>query len=480
MSQNLRQENLVRKFLLLYGILSAVLIIVFGLVFFVNFNRRAFNNISAHAQETAEALADNIDFSGHDALRTPADMQSPIYERIYSDLRLATKTCPEVTYIYTMRPQKGTTWEFVLDATLEKDSNQNGLIDDDEAQAVIGELYDTADFPEMREALIDPTADHHITSDAWGDWISGYAPIHNAAGATIGVVGVDISAENYFDERNTILKLIGLTMLIVLVASLIFLSIGVTLVERESKKIQETLKIRNSDLETEVRKRTLSLKKFILVVVHELRAPLTSIKWGLELIAQNRHPRKETEQLKQIEGILNNLLNLISKLLDANRVGIQKLPIEKRIDNFSEVVQNSINEFQPQAEFKNLNLKIEMPAKIPAFAFDSKRLMQVLNNLLSNAIKYTKKGSIKVEVSINKQKRRLHVAVHDTGLGISQADQKEIFQPFVRVGKNNETGSGLGLVITKGIVEAHGGSIGVTSERGQGSTFWFELPMKNR
>jgi signal transduction histidine kinase len=124
-----------------------------------------------------------------------------------------------------------------------------------------------------------------------------------------------------------------------------------------------------------------------------------------------------------------------------------------------------------------LDLIYRAEGRIPRLSFDPNRVTQLMRNLLSNVIKYTKVGQVTVTVRQQIADRRVRVEVTNTGIGISAKNQRALFQPFVRL-TEEKLGTGLGLAIAKGIIEAHGGTIGVRSAPGKGSTFWFELPRR--
>lgn len=479
MSLKIGKYRLIINFLILYGSLSAILTFVFGAVFYFNFFHQATENIRQEAMTNAANLAQHVDFSGHDQLTDQEDMNSVTYRRIFSDLNFASTLLDDVQYIYTMRPKKNNTWEFVVDAALEKDDNSNGRIDENEISAKIGDEYDITETPELTAGWFGPTADQKITKDIWGEWISGYAPIKDETGRTVGIVGVDISASQIIKEQKNILNLLAYTLVITFLLSSFIALIGIYITRKEALRIQQALQIRNQDLEIQIRKRTETLKKFITVVVHEMRAPMTSVRWGLEMLKQSKTQSiKDKNQLEQMENIISAQLKLITRLLDASRVGIKKLPIEKKPGNLPALIKKMVEEFHPQAKLKNLKLKADIKPGLTRSTFDANRLREVLSNLISNAIKYTNQGSIQIKVEPGKSKNKIRVSVIDTGQGLSSEDQANLFQPFTRIGKSSEAGSGLGLVIAKGIIESHQGKIGLTSKVGKGSTFWFEIPIK--
>jgi signal transduction histidine kinase len=182
--------------------------------------------------------------------------------------------------------------------------------------------------------------------------------------------------------------------------------------------------------------------------------------------------------LKRIESNGKHLLGLINDVLDLSKIEAGQLTLALADYSLKDVAQTVYAAVEPLAAQKNLRFKLELPADLPTGRGDEHRLTQVLLNLVGNAIKFTDSGEVRIKAaSINGSFR---VAVHDTGPGISAADQEKLFQEFQQADNSitkKKGGTGLGLAISKRIVEMHGGTIWVESEVGKGSTFVFTLPL---
>ncbi len=480
MRQKEGKIQIVAKFLVAYLVLAGMLTLVFSVAFYLTFSRSAFNTLRQHVLETAAAVAESTDFTGIDALVDPSQEDDPNYRRIYGDLLYATQVQPNLEFIYTMRPRENGEWEFVIDAAEpEEDENDNGKIDDDEANADIGEFYDVECCPELVAGFDAPSADKEITSDIWGSWVSGYAPIQDETGETVGIVGVDVSVDELLAQQALVRKLIAITLSITLLLSLFFGGVGVFMFWVEAQAIQRALEIRNVDLERKVKSRTRALRDFMSMIVHELRSPLTALRWSIETLRDmTSNTKKEEERFDQMDSIAEDMLGLVNQFLDVSKLTVGKFQIVKEKGDFPKLIKSLAKRFEPEAKGLKLKMNIEIAFDIPKFAFDKKRITQVVNNLVSNALKYTKKGSVTLKLTYEQDTQRVRLCVIDTGAGVTKADLKKLYQPFVRVGSKKQVGAGLGLAITKGIVEAHGGVVGVDSEVGKGSSFWFELPAK--
>jgi len=227
-------------------------------------------------------------------------------------------------------------------------------------------------------------------------------------------------------------------------------------------------------------------QEFTAMMVHELRAPLTAVRWSSESLiknlsaAQGVEPGKVKDTVMTIETASNNMLELVNDLLDVAKIEAGKFELNLQEYDLVEVINEQVKVFKSQAEVKHLAISITAPPKY-ILKFDRVRVSQVLGNLLSNAIKYTDSGQIEVNLNINAADKRVVVSVKDTGIGVAREDLNELFSKFKQLKSSDRSrkGTGLGLVVSKGIVEAHGGKIWAESAgENLGSTFYFSLPIQ--
>jgi two-component system phosphate regulon sensor histidine kinase PhoR len=215
---------------------------------------------------------------------------------------------------------------------------------------------------------------------------------------------------------------------------------------------------------------------FVSNVSHEFRTPLTSILGYVELLLDERDelPESHLEPLKIIRRNSERLLGLVSDLL-ASRTG--QLIVSPQAVDVAELVRASVSAALPRAAAAKVQLRADAPGRLDAHV-DSARISQVLDNLVSNAIKYSPNGG-DVVVSLGSEGANLVCRVSDTGMGMSEKDQAEVFTKFFRTDNVRNTsipGVGLGLSISKAIVEAHGGTIQLRSTVGHGTTFTVRVP----
>lgn len=265
--------------------------------------------------------------------------------------------------------------------------------------------------------------------------------------------------------------------LFVFIAVVIF---GVLLIRSVVREIgqRKELEILNGKLkELDQRK-----NEFLNMASHELRAPMTAIKGYISMIIEGdagEIPEKARGYLTDAQGVTDRLIRLVNNMLNVSRIEENRLVYQVDTINLSEVTREVFSEFQGEAVRKGLQFDVVIPQEAKdKVTVDPDRIHEVVANYISNAIKYTEKGSVKVILS-NPTPTTIRCDVTDTGPGISSEEQKKLFQKFVRaesaIGKT--VGTGLGLYISKLLVEKFNGRIGLNSELGKGSTFWFELPL---
>ncbi len=219
--------------------------------------------------------------------------------------------------------------------------------------------------------------------------------------------------------------------------------------------------------------------EFIGLVSHELRSPLTVVIGAVSTVLTEgeRLSTEETRQLLQdAASEAESLSNLVSNLLELSRAQADRLALHLEPTNVKHVAQNAVERIRQQ--FPSHQFVIDLPRKLPQIHADELKLERILHNLLENAVKYSPQGS-EVRIFAKPEKERLLIGVGDQGIGISPQDQAKLFGPFQRLEDsrlNGVKGIGLGLLVCRRLVEAHGGRIWVESEPGQGSTFFFRLP----
>lgn len=218
--------------------------------------------------------------------------------------------------------------------------------------------------------------------------------------------------------------------------------------------------------------------QFVANVSHELRTPLTTIKEGVNLMLDQvlgGVSQQQRDFLKIVDTSVDRLTELISNMLDLSKIEAGRMKMVRRPVALQELIRTTVRDYGMLAGKRTL--KTELPPVPDVFA-DPSRILQVLVNLFSNAVKFTKEDGT-ITFSLREEKGEVAVSVVDDGIGISKEEQSRLFQKFSQVGQreNRPTGTGLGLVLSKDLVELHKGKITFESTPGKGSTFTFTLPV---
>lgn len=222
--------------------------------------------------------------------------------------------------------------------------------------------------------------------------------------------------------------------------------------------------------------------EFVSMAAHELRAPMTAIKGYLSMIAEGDTGKLSEETANFLNDAMEGnerLIRLVNSMLNLSRIEEGRLVYQITDFSLNELANIAYKEYIGEAGGKTLRFNIESAKNLrDKVRADKDQVHEVIVNLISNAIKYTDKGSVEVKL-LNPKKDLIRLEVIDTGRGVSKEEQEKLFKKFIRIASSTgkTIGSGLGLYISKLLVEKFGGEIGVISIPDKGSTFWFELPL---
>jgi PAS domain S-box-containing protein len=237
----------------------------------------------------------------------------------------------------------------------------------------------------------------------------------------------------------------------------------------------------NARLHEEAKQAVRARDEVLAVVSHDLKNPLSTIMMSADFLLEEIVPDTpertlERKQLEVMRRSADRANRLIRDLLDAARIEDGKLPIEPRRADPASLIRETVELLLPQAADKPLRLEVDAPDDLPAVCADRDRTLQVLTNLVGNAVKFTPAGGRVVARAAADASSEVRFTITDTGPGLSADELSHLFDRYWQAKKTAKLGTGLGLVIAKGIVEAHGGRIWAESEPGRGSTFHFTLP----
>lgn len=222
---------------------------------------------------------------------------------------------------------------------------------------------------------------------------------------------------------------------------------------------------------------------FVSLASHQLRTPLSAVKWNTEILISQKPGKLNEKQKKYLEEIYRSnerAINLVNDLLDVSRIQEGSIHLDLRSTKVEDVIKETIDNMSDVIEAGKIHVDFQIKnGPLPKIEIDQEKLKRILSNLILNAVKYTPPEG-KVSVTVERYPNFLYVIVSDSGVGISEIDQKKIFERFFRspqAVKIAPDGTGLGLFITRALVEAMGGKIGFQSKPEKGSIFHLTLPI---
>lgn len=317
-----------------------------------------------------------------------------------------------------------------------------------------------------------------------------------------------VLARRFYSEEIALLIIVFITVVMMVISY--FVHLGTVKAAAAKKRLQES---NNQLRETLIRLKEAKKKQqeFTHFMVHDLRSPLNGIRMISDMLISEIRKKNEKNLLEPISLINESsahMLTVVNDILDLAKIEAGMFKLEKKRGDLIVFVREITRYFQPIAESKKIKLAIKSPAQLPPVEFDGNALRQVFENLISNSLKFTRPGGI-IEIAllkhhqendlnqeaavfginwylgqedekINNCKESIVVSVTDDGGGIPKEELSRLFNKFEQMKekiREEEKGTGLGLVIVKGIIEAHGGRVAVSSKEGSGTTFYFNLPL---
>ena len=257
---------------------------------------------------------------------------------------------------------------------------------------------------------------------------------------------------------------------------------------QENSEVGKILVRRDIEL-TEANTRLLALdttkSEFVSVAAHQLRTPITGIRWSFNALLDREMGEINSDQQKLLEDGLKSsirMIDLINDLLNVARIEEGRFGLRFKKQPFDPIMQDIIESHRNTMEEKGILFFLDMQPGIPSLNIDEEKMNIALDNIFDNAIKYTSPGGT-ITVSIKEEKNYLRVSVNDTGIGIPKDQTDKLFVKFFRADnalRFQTSGSGLGLYVVKNIIEAHGGTVTVGSEENKGTTISFTLPIPDR
>jgi signal transduction histidine kinase len=253
---------------------------------------------------------------------------------------------------------------------------------------------------------------------------------------------------------------------------------------------QASIAMQNVRLFNEIQEKSAQLEvanrhksEFLANMSHELRTPLNAIIGFSEVLLQGIFGEMNAKQREYQEDVLTSgqhLLTLINDILDLSKIEAGRMELELTTFSLADALDSGLTIVRERAARHGIRMQAILASDIGTVEADERKVKQILYNLLTNAVKFTPDGG-SVDIAARRQNGQIEIEVKDTGIGIAPEDQTRIFEEFRQVGRErSREGTGLGLTLTKRLVELHGGRIWLESEPGKGSTFTFSLPLRRQ
>lgn len=298
------------------------------------------------------------------------------------------------------------------------------------------------------------------------------------------VIGQTISAMGRMSSLKGLIKLLGKEINPIFRKELevkddLVLEVSVLAISRE-EQIENLVVLHNITREKLVERMK---TEFVSITAHQLRTPLSAIKWTLKMLLEEDLGKITEEQREFIEKTYQSnerMISLINDLLNVTRIEEGRYVYNPVLSNITKLVESLIDQYKDEISIKNINLEFKKPKKqLPKVLIDVEKINLAVQNLLDNAIQYNKLGG-SIKISLKSNKKEIEFSIEDSGVGIPKKQEKRIFTKFFRaanVMRMDTRGSGLGLFIVKNIIEAHKGRIWFKSKEGKGTIFHFTLPV---
>jgi signal transduction histidine kinase len=455
------------------SIAVCALVVGLGWTFWMRGQSILRSDLRDRLRSTASIASNLIDAKDIQMIHSANDMDTAAFRRLVAALQSIRHADSHVRYAYVMRRTNDPLiLEFVADAdalgTIEElDINGNGIMESNEEGSHPGERYDITDMPKLQgEAFEYATVDTAFTKDQWGILISGYAPIRDAKGNTIAVLGIDMVADDFIALSQRIFS--PFALLVVALAGLFIAG----LIQWYSMK-------RRAAANTMLNKERSGLLQLAL---HRLGTPLTIFKWSLEILADcaggkacpiediDNHIRQMRTGITSMDDVLHQLLEVEQVEGGGVRNNPRPTPVRSAVASVIEDLQST---WEPMGQGILIDRSCDTTVNI-----DPNILKGVLREIVQNACTFSPKDAT-IRISARCKRGEIAINVIDAGCGVPATEHHRIFQKFAR-GSNahlcHPNGAGLGLYIARQVVEHAGGKIWMESEEGKGTTVSFTLP----
>ncbi|MCR5136960.1 MAG: response regulator [Oscillospiraceae bacterium] len=410
---------------------------------------------------------------------TKEDVGSEEYNRVYHTLSIFRDNV-ELEYVYSIRDEGNGSFIFTIDLDPETPASFGDSVKYTEALASAA----------RGQAAVDEVP----YSDAWGEFYSAYSPVRDSTGAVAGIIAVDFSADWFEDQlsaqtRSTILSYGAILVLTLFVAAFLALITVRPYVRMHEELLKEKVSAESANR---------AKSDFLANMSHEIRTPINAVLGMNEMILRESRQalgmrdggRENALQnisiyAGDVESAGHSLLGIVNDILDFSRIEAGRMDLAEAPYQLGSLLNDVSNMVLFKAQEKGLDFAVDVDETLPDhLCGDGQRVRQIFTNLLNNAVKYTEQGSVRLTLRGERKGSAdlvLKASVEDTGIGIRAEDMDKLFTKFQRLDlEHNSTveGAGLGLAITRRLLELMGGGIEVQSEYGKGSVFRVTIPQK--
>lgn len=453
----------------LISVLIVVVLILAGAFFFQRGKTMMEVQLKDKLRSTAAAAATQFNGDLIGTIRDGDTLQtSPALVTAVSKLNALRNDVSNIRYAYIMKKTEDPKMlKFVADADLQRtdrelDLDKSGTVDEHERPSQPGDLYDWTEFPVLgEEAFLHPSVDDEVGSDQWGSILSGYAPIRSESGTVIGILGIDMAADDFKSFSQSIFSPV-IFLLVVFAVLCIAGGIVLTLWKRRLEGLQ-SLEIERAGL--------------MRLAFHQLGGPLTIISWSLQELEESG-PESIQRTIGNIHEGVSRLNGILKTLRDADLVHADRLEYKPEFASLSSVIRSVVDDMGTRFTDRGQRVRLELIDNM-TIRMDTKLIAGVMQELLSNAIDFSQDGA-EIVIHSRKEGAMAMFAVEDFGCGIPSTDLSRIFEEFTRgtnATKFKADGNGLGLYIVHGIVKRSGGKISVRSSEGKGTVVTVKLPI---
>jgi signal transduction histidine kinase len=492
----------------------ALLVVVIGLIIIASnflYKRTVAlltNNLRDAITTISVTEATNISADDLAQLHTEEDWKKPEWQRVVTQLHNAKYANKNVVFMYIFRKKANdpTQMEYVADADSLNpfandvllpegtdsiattacgscvDVNRDGVIEPDGPDKLQWPGQEYIDPPsETFQAYTGPLTSKDIYTDSYGSVLTGYAPIKDANGNTVAILGTDIKANDFLTiTTQTLLPFLIFILFLALTIS--GLTIGILIIWRRYAGSLENLNNKISLTNEKLQGLDKLKTEFLSLASHQLRSPLTAIKGYSSMLTEGSFGAltdKIREPITRIYASAQGLVSIVEDLLNVSKIEQGGMKYEFMATDLAPIIQNLYNEMQMPAQGKHITFSLDMkPGEKFMANVDPIKIKQIFLNLTDNSIKYTPEYGV-VTLSIKHINSTILFAVTDNGIGISPETKNKLFEKFSRGegGRINTGGSGLGLYLAREIARAHNGDVRIESEGlGKGSTFTVSIP----